>query len=916
MATNGRSDERHGFDPFSKVPQVTLAFWVIKTFATTLGETGSDAVTMTLQRGYAVGSLIFLAAVRHSFRLAGLLIIIAATGYAQTPANRGVLTGVVQDQTGAAITGAEVELSAEGVSPRSVTTDQSGGFRFTRISPATYHLRVSSKGFEQATVEVNIGAQPTAPLTISLAVANVHLETTVTDEATQVSTESSENKDSVALSGDSLSNLPVFDQDYVGAMSRFLDAGSVGTNGVSLVVNGMEVSNLGVSASAIKEIKINQDPYSAEFQRPGRGRIEVTTKPGTPEYHGTFNFTFRDARLNARGPFASTRAPEQRRIYEGVLTGPVRRSKKTSFLLSVNRSEEDLQSVVFAEGPGGAIRQNVPAPARTLLVAAQISHSISDTNSFSVRESFLSESVDNQGVGGTTLPEAGLNYQNMEQEVTFSHQLVLSPKLVNNFRILLGVERQTAASVTNAPRIVVLDAFTGGGAQADVLRTEYHANLSETLSYSTGKHLIKGGVNIPDLSRRGLDNNLNTLGTFYFSSLGDYILGRPFSFTQQQGNGHVVFFEKVIGLFVQDEYHPRKNLTFTAGLRYDWQNYFRDNNNFAPRFSFAYSPDKQQKTVIRGGAGVFYDRTGVRPIQDVLLFNGSRLRLYVLPNPGFPDPLGSGIALTAQPVSVTRLDPNIDTPYTIQYSATVERQLWKATTLAVAYLGFRGVGQFLSRDINAPAPPTYSTRPNPSLGVLREIESAGRRTSDSLEVTFRGSVTRYFTGMAQYRLSSAHDNTSGVTYFPPNTYDLSGEWARSDFDRRHRFEMLGTINPGRLFNLGVSLSLYSGLPYTLTTGLDEFHTGTANARPVGVARNSLQGPGYADVDLRWSRDFNIVKGKKKDEGVKATLAVDAFNVLNRVNYTSFVGNLSSPFFGQAVAAQPPRRLQFSFRVKF
>jgi hypothetical protein len=854
--------------------------------------------------------------VRRLPLLAVFLIVIAATGHSQPQSNGFPLNGVVLDQTGAAIAGARVELIVGNTSQQSATTDQSGGFSFKRVPPAQYQVRVSSEGFEPISVDVTVGSQPPAPLHISMAVASVHLETTVTSGNTQVGTEAGENKDSVALSEQSLSNLPVFDQDYVGAMSRFLDAGSVGTGGVSLVVNGMEVNNLGVSASAIKEIKINQDPYSAEFQRPGRGRIEVTTKPGSPEYHGTFNFIFRDAHLNARDPFALVRPPEQRRIFEGVLTGPVRHSKKTFFLLSFNRSAEDLQAVVFAQGIGGAIRENVPAPARTLLFAAQVSHSFSDTNSMSLRYSYLGESVNNQGVGGTTLPEAGLNSHNMEQEITYSQQTVLSPKLVNNFRLLLGAERQSAASITHAPKFVVLDAFTGGGAQADLLRTEYHAQLMETLSYSTGKHFIKGGVNIPDLSRRGLDNNLNAAGTFYFSSLADYLLRSPFSFTQQQGNGHLVFLEKVIGLFIQDEYHLRKNLMFSLGLRYDWQNYFHDNNNFAPRFSLAYAPGKSQKTVIRAGSGVFYDRTGARPIQDILLFNGSRLRLYVLPDPGFPDPLGSGATLTAQPVSETRLDPNVKIPYIIQYSVGVEHQLRKSATLALSYVGFRGVNQFLSRDINAPLPPAYVVRPAPSLGVLREIESAGRRASDSVEVTFRGNVTRYFTGMAQYRLASAHDNTSGIGYLPPNTYDLSGEWARSDFDRRHRFEMLGTINPGKLFNLGVSISLYSGLPYTLTTGLDEFHTGTANARPAGVPRNSLQGPGYADLDFRWSRDFSLVKGKKKDEGVKATLAVDAFNVLNRVNYTSYVGNLNSPFFGRSVAAQPPRRLQLSFRVKF
>lgn len=852
----------------------------------------------------------------RSYWLAVLLVVTTGIGYAQNPSERASLTGIIRDQTGAAISGATVNLSVNNVLRQATTTDQSGNFRFNRIPLGKYQVQVAYQGFEPVTVAVTVGPPPSTPLNILMAIASLQAETTITDEATQISTESSENKDSVTLSEQALSNLPVFDQDYVGAMSRFLDPGSVGTSGATLIVNGMEVNNLGVSSSAIKEIKINQDPYSAEFQRPGRGRIEVTTKPGSTAYHGTFNFTFRDAHLNARDPFALIRPPEQRRIYEGYLSGPIRKSKKTSFLVSINRSEEDLQSIVFAQGLAGTIQQNVPAPVRNLLVAAQISHALSDTNSFSVRYSYVGERTTNQGVGGTTLAEAGLNYRNMEQEINYSQQTVLSPKLVNNFRLLLGVERLSNVSVSRDPKIVVLDAFTSGGAQADLLRTEYHAQLTEMLSYSTGKHLIKSGINIPDLSRRGLNNNTNSTGTFYFSSLSDYQQLRPYSFVQQQGNGHLVFLEKQLGLFVQDEYHLHKNLLFSLGLRYDWQNYFHDSNNFAPRFSFAYAPGKSQKTVIRGGAGVFYDRSGYRPIQDILLFNGSRLRLFVLSNPGYPDPLGTGAQLTSQPVSVTRLEPHVIIPYTIQYSLGMEHQVWKATTLSITYLGSRGVDQFLSRDINAPLPPIYSTRPEASIGVLREIESAGRRASDSLEISLRGNVTRFFNGMAQYRLASAHDNTSGIGYFPPNTYDLSGEWARSDFDRRHRFELLGIINPGKLFNLGVSLSLYSGLPYTLTTGLDEFHTGTANARPAGVPRNSLQGPGYTDLDLRWSRDFSLIKGKKKDEGVKAALAVDAFNVLNQVNYVSFVGNLRSPFFGQAVTAQPARRLQISFRVKF
>jgi len=115
--------------------------------------------------------------------------------------------------------------------------------------------------------------------------------------------------------------------------------------------------------------------------------------------------------------------------------------------------------------------------------------------------------------------------------------------------------------------------------------------------------------------------------------------------------------------------------------------------------------------------------------------------------------------------------------------------------------------------------------------------------------------------------------------------------------------------------LGIALSLYSGQPYNETAGYDVYNNGTSNARPPGVPRNSLQGGGYADLDLRWSHDF-FPAPARKDKGATITLGLDAFNVFNHVNYTSYVGVLSSPLFGQPIAAQPPRRLQVSLRFRF
>ncbi len=222
---------------------------------------------------------------------------------------------------------------------------------------------------------------------------------------------------------------------------------------------------------------------------------------------------------------------------------------------------------------------------------------------------------------------------------------------------------------------------------------------------------------------------------------------------------------------------------------------------------------------------------------------------------------------------------------------------------------------FRSRDINAPLPPLYFGRPDPSLNVLRQIEASARQVTNSLEISFRGNVTRYFTGMAQYTLGYAYNNSNGIASFPANNYDLSGEWSRADSDQRHRFNLLGTAKVGRAFNLGAALQAESGKPYSLTTGRDDNHDGLALDRPNGVRRNSLEGPGYLGLDLRWSKDF-LLEASKKDKSPKITAALDAFNVINRVNYSAYIGNQSSPFFGRAIASQPARRLQLSMRFAF
>ncbi len=641
-----------------------------------------------------------------------------------TAADTQAQRGVVRDQTGAVLQGAQVELADEsGGTVRTVSTDNKGEFLIERIPPGVYTLKVRFEGFRTATVRVRVVARRTpAPQVVVLELASQTQEVTVNAGDDVIAATANANRDSVVLDDKELKNLPIFDRNIVGTLSRFLDASALGTGGVTLVVDGMEARKVGVAPSAIQQVKINQDPYSSEFPRPGRGRIEVITKAGSDRYNGSMDFTFRDTHLNARDPFAETRPPEQRRIYEGVLGGPVADGKRTSFLFTIDRREENLQSIVFAEGIAGPIHAIVPQPDRGLRLSASLTHQKGKRHTLSLRFTNEATSTGNQGVGGTTLAESGIDSQGHEAQLVFGARSVLTGRLLNEFRLLVGHETGSAVSVHPGRRIVVLDAFTAGGAQADQSTTEDHFNLAESVTYVRGKQLIKAGFQVPDFSRRGFDDRANREGTFIFSSLQDYALGRPLSFVQQQGDGRLVFLQKVFGAFVQDQINFNDRLSITPGIRYDWQNIFTDNNNFAPRVSAAYAFGT--RTAIRGGAGVFYDRAGDGPIREVLRSRDERLVRVILLSPAYPDPFGSGITgATAR--SIVTLSPGIQIPYTIQYGVGLERIVAKGTTLAINYLGARGVELFRSHDVNAPPPPLYVARPNPALG------GAGLRPSRS-----------------------------------------------------------------------------------------------------------------------------------------------------------------------------------------
>lgn len=843
------------------------------------------------------------------------------------------ITGTVLDPSGAAIAQAQVLLLTSGKELARVSTDNSGSFRFDNISPSNYALDFHAEGFRDARVSTSLSSKRSTPIRVVLQIAVPTENVTVAtgESVPVVTTESSENQNANTIDRNALDRVPVFDQDYITTMSRFLDDNATGTNGVTLVVNGIEANGPGVTPSAIQEVKINNNPYSARFSRPGRARLEIVTKGGTPTYHGSLNFMFRDSVFDAANAFANVKPPERRQYYEGSVTGPVGHSKHTSFLLALDEDLQDLQDVIDSNaiteavtaakslGFGlGSIAQTVPNPTHHFFGSGRVFHDFSNGDQFWIGYSYEHRSVENQNVGGTTLSSAGTDSHFLEHEVNVSYLHQFSPHWLNQLRFLVGHFDASVTGVNAAPQVAVSGLFTAGGAQADSRRTEYHFDGTDFATYASGKHQLSFGIDIPDLSRRGLDDFTNRQGTYTFAcSTPPPAPCNPVvsTYALQTGQGHVAFLEKIFSGFFEDNIRLNPNFSLYLGVRYYWQNYFHDEpHNFAPRVGFAWAPTANSKTVIRGGAGVFYDRTGPGPIGDLLHFNGVNLLRFIVEQPQVSYPINMGV-LAQVPISLVTLDPRLRIPYVLQYSIGVERQVTAKSTASAVYIGNRGIDSFRSIDANAPVlvGGTYA-RPNPMLGQVREMQSEGYLKGNALELTFRGKPSKYFAGQVQYTLSRTDNNTSGITFFPANSYDPGADWGRSDNDRLHKFDLLASTQPSRFFTLGAALSLYSGRPVTITTGADDNQDGIINDRPAGVARNTMHGPGTIGLDLNLSHDFALSKQKKEAKVISVSL--NSFNVLNHPNYVTYIGTISSPLFGMPAAAQPPRRMQLDVQFKF
>ncbi len=856
---------------------------------------------------------------------------------ASSPQDTGAVRGNVHDPDGTAVPDTNVDLTnSSGGQRLSTTTDEDGVFEFTKVPPGNYALHVIIPGFEPVEKPVVVGSEPLARIRVKLKIAQVSEKVTVSGQSVVVA---EENRSQARFDEHMVMNMPVRDADPLVVPSLFLNPAVVGSSGPTLIVDGVETSSLDLPTSSVKSVTVDQNPYSPEFGRPGKGRLEITTRKGVhSRYRGNVLAMFRNSALDARNALAVERPVQQRGIGEVELDGPLTGSGLTTFFVAGRYHLFNNSAVVDATTPpglvvnnittpGGSLIENVAVPERTTSLFGRVDSHFRPTHTLSLFYKYKDSKLDNQGVGGLDLPDRGTNFFEHENEFRAVETATPSANFQNQARFTYKQDRQSTTSVSNDPAVIVLGAFNSGGAQTDRHLTETMADAQDVASLFYGRHNLRFGTGVK-LRYFSAEDRSNFGGTFTFSSLADFQSTpspQPSQFNMNFGNPSVDFQDHQVFAFLQDQLRLLPNLSVMAGLRYEFQPAVSHYQNLAPRLAVAYSPGGTNRilsnTVFRGGFGIFYDRQPYLMQQDGLLYDGSAIRGIVLSCPlscpSYPNAFlpGNPPAAVATP-SIRTTDPNIRFPYLMQGSLAIERKLWRGQNYLTLELStVRGLDLYRSRNINAPLPGTISP-PNPNFVNIDQFEASGSSRSNSLSIAYKGDVHK-LNIMLQYVLSRTLDDVNdvknGFLYTPANNYNPHGDWGRSDLDRRHRFNAV-FLYPLRFgFHVSGIVNVWSGLPYNITTGKDDNYDTVFNDRPLGLWRNAGRAAGYTDVDLRLTKRWRVTHSEHA-HFVEA--AVDVFNIFNHTNFGSYNGVLSSPTFGQPYTANSARQLQVSVRYHF
>lgn len=802
-----------------------------------------------------------------------------ASASAQVSTGGTKIHGTVTDPDGELIPGATVTFTPAKGPGRSVKSESDGTYNIT-IAPGTYTMLVSMPGFASYLVtNLKVPAVPSTTLDAKLKIGQENTVINVEASAVQLSVDPDSNASSTVLQGKDLESLSD-DPDELQSELTALAGPAAGPNGGQIYVDGFTGGQL-PPKSSIREIRINQNPFSAEYDRLGYGRVEVFTKPGTDKLHGNLQVNGNPSQFNTANPLVTNAQPPYHTLFLfGNLTGPL--SKIASYNLggSLRQIQDDqlvnTQILARAASPaelchpgdtGCALtpfRSYIYYPQTRGDFSPRLDLALGEKNVLTMRYHFVRNVTTNSGVGNITLPTVALNTSSMSNIIQLSDTQTWSSRLINETRFEYEREHTADNALSNAPTVTVSGLFVSGGSAAQ--NTSDHADHYEVQNYTSlqlKKNFIRFGGRLRT-NREATSPAQNTNGSFTYACVtysdctakrgtqaivdNSYETGTPSQFSlvvMNQPSLRYTFAD--LGLYAETDWKPVQNFTLSYGLRYETQNHIRDHHDFAPRVSFAYGLGRGKgspKTVLRGGFGMFYDRFTGSYILNLLRFNGTSEQAYIITNPdpktcspndpSFKTHCIAGQTASAQETYQTA--PNLRTPITTQFAVGFDQQVTRAGSLSVNYLHSQGVHQLASQNIGYPQVIPVGELPGQNLLVPARYQyfTEGVFRQDQLIVNGRVSTGRHVSLFGYYSLNFAKGDTSGNGGAITTPYNIAADYGRTNFDVRNRLFLAGSITLPRYIQFSPFMIAQSGSPYNVTVGQDVNGDTFFNDRPYKV----------------------------------------------------------------------------------
>ena len=862
------------------------------------------------------------------------LALVLAPASASAQLGDATLRVTVVDPSGAVIVGAQVTIGPVGAPPPAgaprLATDGRGDAAFAGLVPGRYAIHVEAPGFEPTDVRDTRVRSGETRHRVKLPLARIAEQVNVGRDARERASDPRSDAFATVLGEAEIQELPDDPDEMEQALKDMAGPGAV------IRVNGFRGGKL-PPKNQIQQIRFHRNMFAADMHEPGFVSIDIITKPGFDSWRGATNMGFRDSLLSARNAFAPVKPDERNERAGFSLSGPLSK-QKTSLALSVDGLDAFDSKTIVAALPSGRFADSIRRPNQALNVSARVEQALGKSQVLRAEVQRNHTFNDNLGVGDFDLAERAYSQTLNETVARVSTSGSLRKSLFNEFRFQWRSRTTGIDPASTAPAVLVLNAFDEGGAQLSGETSAKDFEIADNLDLAVGRHAVRAGFLIEG-GRYRTDQLRNAGGTFTFASLADYAAGRPTTFTRNVGNPLVEVGNVQSGVYAQDDFRARKDLTVSFGVRQEIQTHV-GGVHVAPRGGITWSPFRSGKTTIRAGGGIFYDWFDAQNYEQAVQLDGTHQATTTVIEPGYPDPSQGGLALALPPGRV-QIASNLDQPTMREAIAGVEQQLPGNARLNAMYIRRRGVHELRGVDINAPV--AGGQRPDPAAGPTTEIESIAGAWFDGLSINLNWAKPekRIFVG-ANYFLSRSLNESDSPFSLPADNFNLAAERGPSPNDARHRFMTLANFPLEWHLRMGTSVRVQSGLPYNITTGRDANGDTVSNDRPAGVTRNTGRGAATVDIGARlsWGIGFGgvapppagpqvrIVRGGDTDplssmSGLDANqkrygleLYVQGYNLLNHLNALNYSGVLTSPFFGQATSAAPPRRLEVGARLTF